>query len=185
MPSASGLRPPCPCSTRGTVRARSKLTSSPTTPGGHSRTGVDVEDRDAVDQWTQGSLGVSGVRAMATPALAFEPKPSTTRTEPGGEAAQIPWRTLVPVGEPGAGCRHRRAPAGGQDVGQRFADVVGVGGPEPADVGEEARRGTLRRRAIDDPPRRNQPAMIAFEMEQRHRQVTDVRRAEAEPLGNI
>ena len=65
---------------------------------------------------------------MDTPP-SVEPNPSTTtHAEPLRETVQIPRRALVAVQDPqrvvGVVVSLRR----GQDVGQRLADVVGVGG---------------------------------------------------------
>ena len=79
--------------------------------------------------------------------------------------------------------RRRRALRGGQDVGQRLADVVHVRGAVAADVVEEPRRRELRgrhRRAVGhrDAPTRDQRVGV----EQRHRQVAGVLRGDLEPL---
>ena len=151
------LRPPRRRSSRGTSRGPVGLTSSPTLPGGHgSPVSTSTMATSSVSGPSEPS-GVSGVRAIATPP-SVEPNPSTTNTpNRSREPGQVAGRALVAVHELQRIVGVVVARRGGQDVGQRLADVVGVGGAVAPDVGDEPRRGELAPQRNRRRPRRPRP----------------------------
>ena len=120
--------------------------------------------------------GVSGVTLMAVPP-SLDPYPSTRRQSKrrskmarSGADASVPkpWRSGL---SPSSGrCR------GGEDVGQRLADVGEAGGTEVTDVGEEARRAeAARQRHRRAHRQRGCPqGHDGVAVEERHRAVADV-----------
>lgn len=161
------------------------LPSVSNSAGGAGFSGVRVEYHGAVGEFAERTR--RGVRGAGDrdPALGRAEPVDDPAAEPLGESGDIRFGAFVAVHDAQWVVGVVRADRGGEHVGQRTANVVGVRGAEGAHIGEEAGRGEPAAEREGGTGREaHRPAgHDRVGMEHRHGEVHGVRCGQTEPVG--